>query len=157
VADVLATFDTWLPLVIFDNAACICWQWVERFLKKCGSEIREVTKMGRRGNTRPRTDFGWCAGKMARSNLPELPNTTFTVEIHRASYGKDMVLAPKQLHASYTDVTHWQELVDFVNKYRGPKELYILRSMIKCTLEQYELEEEYMGIYKHRQMITDPI
>jgi hypothetical protein len=86
-----------------------------------------------------------------------LPNTTFTVEIHRVSYGKDMVLAAKQLHASYTDVKDWQQLVEFVNKYRGPKELYILRSMIKCTLEQYELEEEYMGIYKHRQMITDPI
>jgi len=29
--------------------------------------------------------------------------------------------------------------------------------MFKCTLEQDELEEEYMGIYKHGQMINDPI
>jgi len=29
--------------------------------------------------------------------------------------------------------------------------------MFKCTLEQDELEEEYMGIYKHGQMIKDQI
>jgi hypothetical protein len=32
-----------------------------------------------------------------------------------------------------------------------------LRSMFKYTLEHDELEEEYMGIYKHGQMIKDPI
>jgi len=52
-----------------------------------------------------------------------------------------MVLAPKQLQASYTDVRHWEELVDFIDKNGGPKELYILRSIFKCTLEQDELEE----------------
>ena len=29
--------------------------------------------------------------------------------------------------------------------------------MFKCTLELDELEEEYIGIYKHGQMIDDPI
>ena len=68
-----------------------------------------------------------------------------------------MVLAPKQLQASYTDVRHWEELVDFINKISGPKEPYIFTSMFKCTLEQDKLEEEYMGIYKHGQKINDPI
>ena len=94
---------------------------------------------------------------MSRSNLPELPNTTFTVMIHWVSNCKDMVLAAKQPQASYSDVRHWEELVDFIDKNRGPKQPYILPSMFKCTLAQDKSEEEYMGIYKHRQMINDPI
>ena len=77
--------------------------------------------------------------------------------IHWMSNGKDMVLAPKQLNASYTDVRHWEELIDFINKYDCLKEPYILRSMFKCTLEQDESKQEYMGIYKHGQLINDPI
>ena len=142
VADFLATFETWLPLVNFDNAEWIRWQWVEMFLKKCASEIREARKKGRRGNKRPATDLGERPGKKARSNLRELPNTTFTVMISWVSNGKDMVLAPKQLQASYTDVRHWEELVDFIDKNGGPKEPYVLKSMFKCTLEKHELEEE---------------
>jgi len=77
--------------------------------------------------------------------------------IHWVWNGKDFVIAPKQLQASYTDVRHWEELLDFINKNGGLKEPYSLRSMFKCTLEQDELEEGYMGIYKHGQMIDDPI
>jgi len=102
-------------------------------------------------------DLGECGGTKARSNLRELPNTMFTVMIHWVSNGKDMVLAPKQLQASYTDVRCWEELVDFIDKNGGQKESYILTSMFKCTLEQDELEEEYMGIYKHGQIINNPI
>jgi len=76
------------------------------FLKKCASEIWDVRKTGRRGNKRPATDLGEHMGQKARSKLPELPNTTFTVMIHWVSNGKDMVLASKQLQASYTDVRH---------------------------------------------------
>jgi len=65
------------------------------FLKKCASEIQEARKKGRLGNIRPATYLGEGAGKKGRSNLPELPNTTFTVMIQWASNGKDMVLAPK--------------------------------------------------------------
>jgi len=157
VADFLDTIKNWLPFVIYDNAEWIRPQWVEIFLKKCASDIREVRKKGRRGNKRPAMDLGERAGRMARSNLPELPNTTFTVMIHWVSNCKDMVLAPKQLQASYTDVRYWEELVDFINNYGSPKEPYILKSMFKCTLEQDELEEDYMGIYKHRHMINDSI
>jgi len=81
----------------------------------------------------------------------------FADVISWVSNGKDMVLALKHLQASYTDVRHWEELVDFIDKNGGPKEPYVLKSMFKCTLEQEELEEEYMGIYKHGQMINDPI
>jgi hypothetical protein len=48
VADFLVTFENWLPLVNFDNAEWIRRQWVEMFLKKCASQIREVRKKGRR-------------------------------------------------------------------------------------------------------------
>ena len=70
VADVFETFETWLLLDNFDNAEWIRRQWVEMFLKKCASEIREARKMVRRGNNRPATDLGERASKKARSNLP---------------------------------------------------------------------------------------
>ena len=54
-------------------------------------------------------------------------------------------------------MTHWEESVDFIDKNGGPKEPYILTSLFQCTLQQDKLEEEYMGIYKHGQMINDPI
>jgi hypothetical protein len=44
VADCLETFEKWLPLENFDNAEWIRRQWVEIFLKKCGSEISEGRK-----------------------------------------------------------------------------------------------------------------
>jgi len=44
VTDFLETFKTWLPLDNFDNAEWIRWQWVEMFLNKCASEIREPRK-----------------------------------------------------------------------------------------------------------------
>jgi len=157
VADFLETFEVWLPRDHFDNAEWIRRQWVEMFLKKCASEIREARKKGGQGNMRPATYLGERANKKARSNLPELPNTMFMVVISWVSNGKDMVLAPKQLQASYTDVRHCEELIDFIDQKGGLKEPYIMTSMFKCTLEQDELEAEYMGLYTHGQMIMDPI
>ena len=156
-ADFLVTLETSLRLVNFDHVEWIHQQWVEIFLKKWASEIQEARKKGRRGNKRTATDLGERAGKKARSNLPELPNTTFTVGIHWVSNGKDMVLALKQLQTSYTDVRRWEELGDFIDKHSGPRETYISTSMFKWTLEQDEMEEEYMGLYNHGQMINEPI
>jgi len=79
------------------------------------------------------------------------------VVICRVSNGNDFVLSPNQLQAAYTDVRHWDELIDFINKNGRPSEPYILTSKFKCTLEQAELDEEYMGLYIMEQMITDPI
>jgi len=135
VADCLETFKTWLLLDNFNNAEWICRQWLEMFLKICAREIQEARKKGRRGNTRPATDLGERPSNMARSNLPDLLNSMFMVVIRWVSNGKNMVLAPKQLQASYTDARHWAELIDFIDKNGGPKEPYIMTSMFKCTLE----------------------
>ena len=94
VADCLATFETWPPLVNFHKAEWIRWQWMDLFLKKRASDILEAGKNGNWGNKRPATDFGDRVGKEARSNLPELPNTIFTVIIHWVSNVKDMVMPP---------------------------------------------------------------
>ena len=48
-------------------------------------------------------------------------------------------------------------MVDFIDKHGSPKEPYILASMFECTFEQDELEDEYMGIYTHGQMVNNPI
>jgi len=101
--------------------------------------------------------MGKWASQNARSNLPELPNTTFIGVICWVLNGKDMVLAPKQLQASYTDVRHWEGLIDFNDKNGGPTEPYILTLISMWTLEQDELDKEYMGLYTHRRMIIDPI
>jgi len=157
VAHFLVTFENWLPLVNSDNAEWIRQQWVGIFFKKCVSEIPEARIKRSRGNKRPGKDLGECAGKNARSNIPELPNTRFTVMIQWVSNGEDMVLASKQLQALYTAVRYWEELVDFINKNGGPQEPIIHSSMIKRTLVQDKLKEEYVGLYIHGQMINDPI
>jgi len=64
---------------------------------------------------------------------------------------------PKQLQTTYTDVRYWEELFDFIDKNGRPKKPYVLKSMFKCTLEQDELGQEYMRIYKHGQTINDSI
>jgi hypothetical protein len=89
---------------------------MEMFLKNWASEIRKARKKGRRGKKGRPKDLSEHGGKMARRTLPELPYTTFTVMIHWVSNGKDMVLAPKQCQAWNTDVRHWEELVDFIDK-----------------------------------------
>jgi hypothetical protein len=81
-----------------------------------------VKKQGIPGNNRTATDIGKYAGQKVRSNLPELPNTMFTDMIHRVLNGKNMVLATKPLEASYTDVRHWEESVEFIDKNGSPKE-----------------------------------
>jgi hypothetical protein len=51
-----------------------------------------------------------------------------------------------QLQASYTDVNHWEELPDFIEKNCGPKEPQCLTVLYKWNLTQKELDEEYMGL-----------
>jgi hypothetical protein len=125
------------------------------FLKKCASEVREARKKGRRGNKRPATDVGERAGKIARGNLPELPNTTFMVVIRRVPNGDNDQTSSMQLQASYTDVRHWEELIDFIEQNCSPKEPYSLTAIYKCNLTQEELDEEYMGLYAPGQTMND--
>jgi len=157
VADFLETFESWLPLDNFNNARWICRQWVEKFLKKCASKIWEDRKKGMWGKKQPTSDLGESMGEMARSNLPELQNTMFMVMIRWVWNGNNVILSPHQLQASYTSVSHWEELIDFINTNRGPKEPYIPTSQFKCTLEQDELDKAYMGLYTNGQLMMDPI
>jgi len=79
------------------------------------------------------------------------------VVICQVSNGNNIVLSPNQLQGSYPVVRHWEELFDIIDKKGRPKEPYILTSTFKCTLEQDELDEEYMGLYTPGQMILHPI
>jgi len=134
-AEFSVTFNDQLPLHHVNHAEWIRQHEVEMFLKKCANEIQEARKEGRQSNKRLATDLGKHVTKEATSNLPKLPHSTFMVVIRWVSNGKDMVQPPKQLQASYTNVRHWEQLIDYINKYGGPKEPYILTSMIICTLE----------------------
>jgi hypothetical protein len=60
-----------------------------------------------------------------------------------------------QLQASYTDVRHWEELIDFIEQNCSPKEPYSLTAIYKCNLTQEELDEEYMGLYAPGQTMND--
>jgi hypothetical protein len=104
-----------------------------------------------------RNGFGRAGEQRARSNLPALPNTMFIVVICQVSNGNDVVLSPNQLKPVYTNVRHWEELIDFLDKNGRPKEPYTLTSRFKCTLEKYQLQQEYMGLYTNGQMKTVPI
>ena len=157
VADLMATFENWLQTVSFNHAELIRQQWVEMVLKNCASEIRESRKKGRQGNLRPATDLGEHMCRKGRSNPPALPDTMFTIMICWVSNSKDTVQAPEQLQPLYINMRHWEELVDFIDKNCSPKESYILTAMFKCTLEQDKVEEEYIGLYTHMQMINDGI
>jgi hypothetical protein len=53
----------------------------------------------------------------------------FMVVICWVSNGKELVLAPNQLQALYTDMRQWEELIDIINKKEGPKAPYIITSM----------------------------
>jgi len=157
VADFLETFEKWLPLENFDNAKWIWWQWVVIFLKKCASEVREARKKGRWGNKRLLTDLGERAGKKVRGNVTELPNTTFMVVICSVPNGNNDLTFSMQLQASYTDVRHWEELIDFIEKNSGPKEPYCVTVIYKFNLTQEELDQEYMGLYALGQMMNVPL
>jgi len=134
VADILETFGTWLPVENFDNAKCIWRQWVAMFLMKCASEVWEARKKGRQGNKRPATDLGQRTFKQVIGNLPELPNSNFMVVIHWVPNGNNDQTSSNQLQASYSDVRHWEELIDFIKKNCYPKEPYCLTAIYKCNL-----------------------
>jgi hypothetical protein len=105
---------------------------VERVLKKCASEVREAWKKGRRGNKQPATDLQECAGNTAGGNVPELPNTTCMVVIHRVPNGNNVLTSRMQFQVSYTGVRHWEEVIDFIDNDCGPKQPYCLSALSTC-------------------------
>jgi len=60
-----------------------------------------------------------------------------------------------QFQPSYTDVRHWQELFDSIERNCSLKEPYCLTALYKCNLTEEELDEEYMGLYAPGQMMND--
>jgi hypothetical protein len=114
-------------------------------------------KKGRRGKKRPATNLAELAGKKARGNVPQLPHTTFIVVIRRVLNGNNDPTCSMQFQASYTDVRHWEELIDFIQKNCGRKDPYCLTTLYKCNLTQEELDEEYMDLYAQGQMMNDPL
>jgi len=79
------------------------------------------------------------------------------VVIHRVPNSNNDLTSSMQLQGSYTDVRHWEELIDFIEKNCGPKEPYCLTALDKYNLTQEELDEEYMGLYTLGQMMNDPL
>jgi hypothetical protein len=101
-------------------------------------------------------DLGERTGKPARGNVPELPNTTFMVVIRRVPNGNNDPTSSVQFQASYTDVRHWEQLIEFIKKNCCPKEQYCLTAQYKCNLTQKELDEEYITLYAPGQMMKEP-
>jgi len=116
VADFLETFGILLPLEYFDHAECIRRQWVAMFWKQCANEIQEARKKGRGGNKPPATDLGEGVANTVRGYVPELPNTTFMDVICRVPNGNNDQTFSIQLQALYTDVRHYEELIDLREK-----------------------------------------
>jgi len=75
------------------------------------------------------------SGRNTKCILPELPSKTLMVVISWVSNGKHNLISPKQLQASYTDMRHWEELIDFIFKNGGQKEPYSPKLLFKYTLE----------------------
>jgi len=79
------------------------------------------------------------------------------VVIHWVSNSNDIIISPKQLQAAYTESWYREEMIDFIDKNGGLKELYIGWSIFKRTLEQDKSDEECVGVNTHCTMMNDPI
>jgi hypothetical protein len=96
-------------------------------------------------------------GLKARGNVPELANTMFMVVIRRVPNGNNDPTSSMQFLASYTDISDWEELIDFIEKDCSPKEPYCLTASFICNMMQELLIEEYMEFYAPGQIMNDPI
>lgn len=134
VSDILLTLENRLTADNFDNSERIWQQWVEMFLKKYARKIQKARQMEMRANMPQATDLRENGGQKVTRHLAEVPYTTFLIGIIWVSNGTDNNILSKQRHAPYTDVRHREELIDIFNKQGGPKEPYILTSMLKCKL-----------------------
>jgi hypothetical protein len=127
------------------------------FLKKGASQAREARKKRRQGAKRPATDLGERRGKHLKGNVPELQHTHFMVVIRQVPNRNNDRTSSMRLQASYTDVRHWEELIDFIEKICVPKEPYCLTACNKRNLAQEEVDKEYMGLYALGQIMNDPL
>jgi hypothetical protein len=79
------------------------------------------------------------------------------VVICQVPNGNNDQLSSMQLQASYPDVRHWDELIDFIEHHCCPKEPYCLTALCKINLTKEEFDEEYMGLHALGQMMNDPL
>jgi hypothetical protein len=77
------------------------------------------------------TDLGEFAGKIVRGNLLVLRNSIFMVVVCRVWTTNNDHTAIMQLQSSYSDVRHWEELIDIIEKHCGPKYPYCLTALFK--------------------------
>lgn len=125
-------------------------------LKKCASKIWKARKQGRQGNKRPVTVVGEYTRRNMSGNLPELPHIRFHIVIGQLSNPYDIVQFPNQLPTLYTNVKHWEELIDFIHNNGGQKEVYTLTLMFKFSVTQDKLNEYYIGEMPYGQSILNP-
>ena len=52
---------------------------------------------------------------------------------------------------------YWEEVIDFIERYCGPKEPFCLTVVFKCNFTQEVLNEEYTGFYTPVQMMNHPL
>jgi len=125
--------------------------------EEIASEVCDGRIKGRRGYKRPETDLGERAGKPVRGNVLQLRNTAFMVVIRWVPNGNNDQTSSNELWDDYTDVRHWEELIDFIKKNCCPNKPYYLTAIFKCNLMPEGVDEEYMTLYAPGQMITDPL
>jgi len=157
IADILATFENKLLFDDFANIHWIRWQWVEMCVKRCAIEVQKSKKKGRQVNKQLVTNLGEQMGKKAWSKPPESPNKTFMVLIYFVSNGIVNLKSPILLQASYTDVSHWEGLSDWIHNNGGPQLPLILISIFMQTVEQGEFDTEYMKSYSQQEKMNNPI
>jgi len=155
VAAILNNFETLLAVENFDNTQWIRRQWVEMFLTRCAIEVLDGRKKGSGGNKRLATDLGPPAGNQGRGNLPDLLNATFIVVIRQVPNGNNDQTSSMHLQGSYTDVRHWEELIDFIEQNCSPKQPYSMTEIYIISLTQKEMDEEYRGLYPPGPMMND--
>ena len=128
---------------------------MKTFLKKCASDVREARQKSRQGNKRLAMPLGECPGNNVRGNQPVLPETTCIIVICWVPNGNNDETSSNQLQASYTDVRHWVELIDFIETNCGPTEPYCLTAFYNFNSTLGELDEQYMTLYAPGQLMND--
>jgi hypothetical protein len=106
-----------------------------------GDDFEKMCKSGSRGEEKGKArqqatgdGFGEQASKKAKCNVLELPNTTFMNVIGRVPNSNNDPTSSMQFQGSYTDVRHWEELIDFIQNNCSPKEPNCLTVLYKCHL-----------------------
>jgi len=120
-------------------------------------------RFGRRGSREGKaTSDGWQIRESALAKQREVSSQSCQMKLSWLSYhgvliGNNDQTSSMQLLALYTDVRHWQELIDFTEQHCGLEEPYCLTTIYKCNMTQQVFDRKYMGLYPPGQMMNDPL